>query len=110
MDGVHDLTFVGKDSHDILDWKSFELSDKLFFSLAVEYKVDDDSNNAKDVQCTYEVVKKAYKEQVFDRYYYLGTSSADAQFYADFGVSNEAEARQAVYDMCGAAQASIEQM
>ena len=49
VDGVHDLTFVGRDANGVFDMKSFELSETLFFQVTSDYKVDDNENQKKDV-------------------------------------------------------------
>mmetsp|Transcript_614 Transcript_614/g.699 ORF Transcript_614/g.699 Transcript_614/m.699 type:complete len:819 (-) Transcript_614:14-2470(-) len=108
VDGIHDLTFVATEAGSVMNWKSFELSDKLFFKLDTDYKVNDENGN--DVQCTYSVVKDAYMEQVFNRYFSTTFSSAEEKFYDDLGVNDEAGAEQAVYDLCASAQAAMEQI
>ena len=109
VDGIHDLVFVGTSANGLMDWKSFELSEKLLFRLSTDYKVND--QNGKDVQCTYDTVKASYIDQVFNRYY-NGTSSSSAEemFYNQFGATSEATAMQIVYELCGSAQDAMDQM
>ena len=88
----------------MLNLKSFELMDQVVFSVSTDYKVDD--QNGKDVQCTYIVLKDAFTEQVYNK---MSTSkSADEEFFASLGTSNEGAARAAVYQLCGQAQDSVE--
>jgi len=108
VDGVHDLVFVATGGHWIMTWKSFKLSEKIFFQISTDYKIDD--QNGKDVQCTYNVVKDAYTEQVFNRYFVNTGSTAEAKFYAHIGANNEADAEQIVYDLCGSAQSAIDKI
>ncbi len=109
VEGVHDLTFVGKDSGGVWDPEWFELSSRLLFSLETDYKVDDE--NGRDVQCTYAKVKNAYIEQVYNRYYSDSGTSAEAKFISHLGVSTKAAAKTYVRDnLCGSAQAAIEEM
>ena len=108
VDGVHDLTFVAKDSGGLFNLKSFELSDRLIFTLETDYKVDD--QNGVDIQCTYEVVKEHYTEQVYARYYSDSGSSVDDMFFADLGVSGIDAARTAVSNLCSSAQAGTDEM
>ena len=102
------MVFVAKDSGGVMNWKSFELSDKLFFRLLTDYKIDD--QNGKDIQCTYDAVRDAYTEQVFNRYYNDTSSSLETMFFDQLGASNEANAKQIVYDLCGSAQDAMDQM
>ena len=108
VDGVHDLTFVAKNSGGLFDLEWFELSETLIFRLATDYKVDD--ANGIDVQCTYEVVKEHYIEQVYTRYYSSSGSSVDDKFFADLGVSGIDAAKKAVFDLCSSAQAGTDEM
>ena len=89
-----------------LEW--FELAEKLFFKIDADYKVND--VNGRDVQCTYDVVKGAYIDQVFNKYYNFSSSSPEDRFYADLGVNDEASAQQAVYDLCNSAQDALHEM
>lgn len=108
--GTHDLTFVAKDANGVMNMKYFELSDKMVFNIATDYKVNDNKDSAQDVQCTYDVVKAAYTEQVYNVYYSNSGSSVDAKFFAQLGVSNEGDANDAVSDLCGSAQAAMDEM
>jgi hypothetical protein len=83
VDGVHDLTFVGKDANWIMEMKSFELSETFFFQVNTDYKVDneDEGSKKKDVQCTYDVVLQAFTEQVFNKYYTNSGFTAEDKLY-----------------------------
>jgi len=47
--GTHDLTFVAKDANGVMNMKYFELSDKMVFNIATDYKVNDNKDSAQDV-------------------------------------------------------------
>ncbi len=43
--------------------------------------------------------------------YYEGSSAGvESTFFSELGVANESDARDAVYDLCGSAQAAMDQM
>ena len=92
----------------MLNLQSFELSETLVFQVATDYKVDD--NNGKDVQCTYKVVKSAYNEQVFERYFDSEFGSVEESFFAHLGVTNIQEAQDTVRDLCTSAQQNVDEM
>ena len=108
VEGVHDVTFVGRNQGGVLDVMFFELSDSWSFSIKTDYRVDD--NNGDDVQCTYNVVKEAFTEQVFN----VGNSNTydtvEQEFFYILGTNNEKDAKDAVYNLCGAAQRSVEEV
>ena len=108
VDGIHDLTFVGRDSGGVLNLGWFELSEMTFFEVVADYKVDNE--NGRDTQCNYSSVLGAYTEQVFNKYYMSSSTSVEQQFFADLGVSTSADAQIAVYNLCGDAQAAADQM
>ena len=109
VEGVHDLTFVGKEHNGVWDTEWFELSSTLLFNLDTDYKVDD--ANGKDVQCMYDSVKDAYTEQVYNRYFSNSGTSAENKFIAHLGVANRNAAKNHVKNnLCGAAQAAIDEM
>ena len=110
IDGIHDLTFVGKDANWIMDMKSFELSETIFFQVSTDYKVDDEDSKKKDVQCTYDVVLNAFTEQVYNRYYTDSGMTVEDKFYDELGVGNGDAAVDAVTDLCDSAQKDIEKM
>jgi len=110
IDGVHDLTFVGKDANWIWKMKSFDLSEDLFFEVSTDYKVDDQESGKRDVQCTYDVVLHAFTTQVYDRYYFDSGSTAEDKFYDELGVNSPEAAAVAVNNLCVSAQEAIEQV
>lgn len=107
VEGVHDITFVGRDVQSVWDPRWFELSSQLLFTLETDYKVDD--NDGKDIQCTYDTVQNAYTDQVYNRYYSNSGTSAENKFIAHLGVSSKDEAMDYVKNnLCGAAQQAME--
>ena len=77
------------------------------FHIETNYNVDD--NNGNDVQCTYEVAKDAFEEQVFNQTSIFSrddgcTNTAEEEFFAQLGVETLAQAEDAVYAICGDAQ------
>jgi hypothetical protein len=108
VDGIHDVTFVGKDANGVMNLEWFKLSEKLLFKITTDYRVDD--QNGEDVQCTYSTVKDAYTEQVYNIYHSDSLSSVEEEFFAHFGVSDIIAAKDVVYTLCGAAQAAMEEI
>ena len=109
VEGVHDLTFIGTESNGVWNLEWFELSKQLLFSLDTDYKIDDE--NGVDVQCTYSTVMNAYINQVYNRYFSNSALSAEIKFFAHLGVSDISAAESYVKNnLCGAAQAAIEEM
>ena len=106
VEGVHDLTFVGREVSGVLNLGQFQLSDKVQLSVSTKYKVDD--SNGVDVQCRYSVLLDAFNEQVFN-ITNDGWSTVETEFFSYLGVSNEASARDAVDDICKSAQGTIEE-
>ena len=75
------------------------------FQVDTNYNVDD--NNGNDVQCTYEVVKAAFDEEVFSQTILKDdgcTNSVEQEFFAQLGVDTLQDAKDAVYAICGSAQ------
>ena len=75
------------------------------FQIKTNYNVDD--NNGNDVQCTYEVVKAAFEEDVFSQNILKDeacTNTVEEEFFAQLGVETLKEAEDAVYAICGSAQ------
>ena len=78
------------------------------FHINTNYNVDD--NNGNDVQCTYEVVKDAFEEEVFSQPLLLKddcTNTVEEEFFAHLGVETLQEAEAAIYAVCGSAQEKI---
>lgn len=96
VEGVHDLYFVGKGQHGVLNLMWFELTNSVSFTVITEYKVD--NNNAKDVQCSYEVLLEAFKDQFAD---------TEEGFINFLGVHDEYEAKEAIRNVCTEAQNKI---
>ena len=103
VEGIHDVTFVGKGGRGILNLESFELSSLVPLELSAAYNVDNDKTRARDVQCRYNTLLEAYTEQIYDTVSNR-TLSAEEEFFAFLGVSNITLARIAVDAMCLSAQ------
>ena len=43
VDGIHDLVFVAAEGNSVLNWKSFRLSEQIFFEIRTDYKVNDEN-------------------------------------------------------------------
>jgi hypothetical protein len=108
VEGVHDLTFVAKDARGVLDLKWFELTDSWSFSIATNYKVND--NGGSDVQCDYDLLKEAFTEQKFNSNNGNEYDDAEQEFFHILGVSDEGAAKDAVYNLCGKAQKNTEEV
>ncbi len=109
VEGVNDLTFVGKDHSGVWNFEWFQPTSQLLFKLETDYKVND--VDGVDIQCTYTTVKNAYIEQVYNKYYSNSGTSEENKFFAHLGVSNESEANNYVKNnLCGTAQAAMEEM
>ena len=75
------------------------------FQIEANYNVDDDNGN--DVQCSYEVAKAAFEEEVFNQTILKDdecTNTVEEEFFAQLGVTTLKEAEAAVYAICGSAQ------
>jgi len=107
VEGVHDVTFVGRDVNGVLNLKRFALTDKVALFISTDYKVDD--NNGRDTQCRYEVLLDAFQEQVYNLTYSGSSTTLDAAFFSYLSVSDEASAINAVDTICKAAQDTIEE-
>ena len=78
------------------------------FHINTNYNVDD--NNGNDVQCTYEVAKDAFEEEVFSQSLLLKdgcSNTVEEEFFAHLGVETLEEAEDAIYAVCGSAQEKI---
>ena len=107
VDGIHDLTFVGRDQSDVWNLESFELSSSLVFQVITDYRVN--YNNGDDIQCTYEVVMTSYNEQMFERYYSNLSSSVEESFFLHLDVDGEKAAREVVENLCRNAQKNVDE-
>ena len=67
VEGIHDVTFVGKGGNWVLAIESFELSNIVPLELYAAYKVNDDKAKARDVQCGYDSLLDAYTEQIYEK-------------------------------------------
>jgi len=92
--GVRDLYLVGKDAYGVFDVLWFELTNAVAFTVITDYRVNDD-DNARDVQCTYDVLAEAFQAQ---------TGRPLDDFLAMLGVDDEADAVDAARNMCAEAQ------
>ena len=78
------------------------------FHINTNYNVDD--NNGNDVQCTYEVAKGAFEEEIFNQSFLLKdgcNNTVEEEFFAHLGVETLEEAEDAIYAVCGSAQEKI---
>ena len=106
VEGIHDLTFVGKGGSGVLNLLSFDLSSNLPLQLSAAYKVDDDKNQAIDIQCGYETLLSAYTEQIYDKVS-SRVVSAEAEFLEYLGVDSISQASDAADALCVSAQATV---
>ncbi len=60
--------------------------------------------NHSSIQCTYFVVKDAFVEQVYNRYYLDSGVDEDTMFFEYLGASDSSEAELLVTSMCESAQ------
>jgi hypothetical protein len=106
--GTHGLTFVelGKG----VNLKSFELSDEIFFEVATNYAVNSDSSASRDIQCTFDVVKTAFIEKVYNRYYIDSGKTSDEVFWEHFNANDDEAAKTVVTSLCETAQANMEEV
>jgi hypothetical protein len=107
VEGVHDVTFVGRDAGGVLNLENFELTEVVSLAVSTEYAIND--NNGVDVQCRYEVLRNAFEAQVFDLID-DGSSTLDSEFFAYLDVSSLQAAEAAVDDLCASAQGTIEEV
>ena len=107
VEGVHDVTFVGRDHNGVLIFENFELTDIVSLAVSTDYAIND--NNGVDVQCRYEVLRAAFEAQVFD-YIDDGSSTLDSEFFSYLDVSSLQAAEAAVDDLCASAQGTIEEV
>ena len=110
VEGIHDITFVGRDRKSgIWNMGWFELSEMILFKVTSNYRVDDNKANARDVQCTYDVVRESFVEQVYDRYFTDGGSTVDATFFDHLGADDEVDAKEIASSLCASAQNGIKE-
>jgi hypothetical protein len=105
VEGVHDVTFVGRDKSGVLNLENFELTDVVSLAVSTKYAIND--NNGVDVQCRYEVLRAAFEAQVFN-VTDDGSSTLDSDFFAYLDVSTLQAAETAVDDLCASAQGTID--
>ena len=108
--GTHDLTIVTKEISGVINLESLELSDEIFFQIATDYAVNSDSAASRDIQCTFEVVKTAFIDDIYGRYYVDSDQTSDAAFWEHFNVSDDEAAKAVVTSLCETAQANMEEM
>ena len=108
--GTHDLTIVTKDNKGVMDFKSFELSEEIFFEITTDYAVNSDPAASSDIQCTFEVVKMAFIDNIYDRYYVESAKTPDEVFWEHLNVNNDESAMSVVKSLCETAQANMEEM
>jgi hypothetical protein len=82
-------------------------SEDVSFEITTDYAV-----NESDIQCTFEVVKAAFIDQVYARYTSYGGSvkTSDTLFWELFNVKDDESAKTAVASLCKEAQANLEEI
>ena len=66
VEGIHDVTFVGRGGRGVMNLESFDLSNIVQLKVFTAYKIDNDKARARDVQCRYSTLLDAYTKQVYD--------------------------------------------
>ena len=106
VEGIHDVTFVGKGGAGILNLASFDLSSKVPLQLSAAYKVDNDKTMARDIQCRYNTLLDAYTEQIYEKVS-SRVLSVEEEFFGFLRVGDAAAAAIAVDAMCLSAEATV---
>jgi hypothetical protein len=106
VEGIHDVTFVGKGGSGVLNLESFDLSSKVPLQLSTAYKVDNDKTRARDIQCRYNTLIDAYTEQIYEKVS-SRVLSVEEEFFGFLSVGDATTAAIAVNAMCLSAEATV---